>query len=357
MRVRLLARMPSTAYSGGRLLALTMAEALAHAGAEVDFLVDCIPFMYQEFQSFSRVKLISADFDNLSPWVDTNVDAVIIVPGAFDVHAHGEFARHAIECRAKIALLNFESPNWFNAVSPFKKDAALWEGWDIISEYADMIMSISGEGNKHAKDYYVRCPKRCLFDFSYPGINTILADQARQPKVRKKQIVFLTRVDKHKGFDMLDPLVHRDLAGYAVMVFVGTGKVPPGTVERWKAKFDSVGMGFSLNAPIVGREKFALLKASALNYFPTRFEGFGIPPLEAGYCMLPCACSDLPVLREFGGDAFVYGDPSDPEDMRRAVLEALESTDRIAKGHRHLSNIARIENYGKRMMTMLGRLG
>jgi glycosyltransferase involved in cell wall biosynthesis len=65
-------------------------------------------------------------------------------------------------------------------------------------------------------------------------------------------------------------------------------------------------------------------EASAL-VFPTRFEGFGLPPLEAMARGCPVILSDLPVLREVAGDAGRYVDPADPEAIARAVLDVLDS--------------------------------
>src|SRR5215213_8016876 len=58
-------------------------------------------------------------------------------------------------------------------------------------------------------------------------------------------------------------------------------------------------------------------RASAL-VFPSLYEGFGQPPLEAMACGCPVACSDLPPLREVCGDAAVYFDPEDPEAIAAA---------------------------------------
>jgi glycosyltransferase involved in cell wall biosynthesis len=63
-------------------------------------------------------------------------------------------------------------------------------------------------------------------------------------------------------------------------------------------------------------------RASAL-VFPSRYEGFGQPVLEALACACPVACSDLPPLREVAGDAVVYFDPHDPESIASATLEAV----------------------------------
>jgi len=103
-------------------------------------------------------------------------------------------------------------------------------------------------------------------------------------------------------------------------------------------------------------EKFTLLKNSAVLYFPTRFEGLGLPPLEAAYCGLPCACSDLPVLRELGGDAFVYGNPDDETDMRRAVLEAIESRDRVRAAQPRMMEIGSMDRCGLRMKALLQKV-
>lgn len=56
--------------------------------------------------------------------------------------------------------------------------------------------------------------------------------------------------------------------------------------------------------------------------FPTRIEGFGIPPLEALSFGIPAVCSDIPVVREVCGDTVRYADPDDPSDFARAIREA-----------------------------------
>ena len=63
-------------------------------------------------------------------------------------------------------------------------------------------------------------------------------------------------------------------------------------------------------------------RASAL-VFPSLYEGFGQPVLEALACACPVACSDLPPLHEVAGDAAVYFDPLDPESIAAATLEAI----------------------------------
>jgi glycosyltransferase involved in cell wall biosynthesis len=63
-------------------------------------------------------------------------------------------------------------------------------------------------------------------------------------------------------------------------------------------------------------------RASAV-VFPSLYEGFGQPVLEALACACPVGCSDLPPLREVAGDAAVYFDPLDSESIASATLEAI----------------------------------
>lgn len=67
-----------------------------------------------------------------------------------------------------------------------------------------------------------------------------------------------------------------------------------------------------------------LYRRAAALVFPSRYEGFGLPVLEAMACGCPVACSDLEVLREVAGDAAVFFAPDRPESVAAGVREALE---------------------------------
>jgi glycosyltransferase involved in cell wall biosynthesis len=67
----------------------------------------------------------------------------------------------------------------------------------------------------------------------------------------------------------------------------------------------------------------ALWRIADCAAFPTRAEGFGLPVVEAMQRGVPVACSDIPVLREVGGDAVHTFDPDDPRAAAAAILAAL----------------------------------
>jgi glycosyltransferase involved in cell wall biosynthesis len=65
--------------------------------------------------------------------------------------------------------------------------------------------------------------------------------------------------------------------------------------------------------------------------FPSLYEGFGQPPLEAMACGCPVAVARTTSLPEVCGDAAEYFDPLSPEDIAAATVRALEGS-RVEKG-------------------------
>lgn len=68
----------------------------------------------------------------------------------------------------------------------------------------------------------------------------------------------------------------------------------------------------------------ALYSAADAFLFPTLYEGFGVPVLEAQRCGVPVVASQSGSLPEIAGDAAVLVDPDDPQsicDGLRSVLE------------------------------------
>jgi glycosyltransferase involved in cell wall biosynthesis len=71
----------------------------------------------------------------------------------------------------------------------------------------------------------------------------------------------------------------------------------------------------------VPEEDLAALLSGALAFvFPSLYEGFGLPVVEAMACGTPVVCSQTSSLPEVAGDAALLVDPLDPEDLAGALL-------------------------------------
>lgn len=75
---------------------------------------------------------------------------------------------------------------------------------------------------------------------------------------------------------------------------------------------------------IVDDELVDFYNLADLFVFPSLYEGFGIPPLEAMACGTPVVCSDNSSLPEVVGDAAYTFDPYNEEEIRSAMEKVLE---------------------------------
>lgn len=67
--------------------------------------------------------------------------------------------------------------------------------------------------------------------------------------------------------------------------------------------------------------------ASAFVY-PSIYEGFGIPPLEAQSCGCPVLVADIPPLHEVVSDSGIYCNPYDIKDIAKGMNEILENREK-----------------------------
>ncbi len=71
-------------------------------------------------------------------------------------------------------------------------------------------------------------------------------------------------------------------------------------------------------------ELVSLYRSAAALVFPSLYEGFGLPPLEAMACGCPVACSVAASLPEVCGDAARYFSPDDPAEIAAAAGDVLD---------------------------------
>lgn len=64
--------------------------------------------------------------------------------------------------------------------------------------------------------------------------------------------------------------------------------------------------------------------------FPSFYEGFGLPVLEAMACGTPVICSDATSIPEVGGDAVLYCNPNSVQDIKEKI-EQLIGSDKLQK--------------------------
>jgi glycosyltransferase involved in cell wall biosynthesis len=79
-----------------------------------------------------------------------------------------------------------------------------------------------------------------------------------------------------------------------------------------------------------------LYRLAAVFVFPSLYEGFGLPPLEAMACGTPVVTSNVSSLPEVAGGAAILVDPYDPASIADGISRAVSDTtlrrELVAKG-------------------------
>jgi glycosyltransferase involved in cell wall biosynthesis len=109
--------------------------------------------------------------------------------------------------------------------------------------------------------------------------------------------------------------------------------------ELMLAALGADGLGYVENEDLP-----ALYRGAEVFVYPSRFEGFGIPVIEAMACGVPCVVSSHASLDEACGDAAVRADPEQPEELAEGIRRALADRDRlVARGLAHARRFSWLE--------------
>lgn len=357
MKISIFAKNSPGIYSGGRYHSWIIAESLASAGNQVTYITNNIPAFIGDFTdcpAHDKIKFIlTDDFRTSLPSERQDIAAVVPQLTYLDTF-FSDVSNFAKTRCARLVLWNFESPNWFNEFSPTKRDPALWEGMINLCHQKCLVISTAKIGMDYAKKFFTRFPETTEFDYCYPAINSIKADQVERSK-KTKRIILLTRFsDDHKGGKEIQKLLIPEMKGYTLVIIVGNCRL--GYQERISLlrKASGYGVKIEFKFAISDAEKFKEIKQSSLLLFPSLFEGYGYPPIEAGYCGVPCVCFDLDVLKEVNHDQVVYVPYKNYKKYNETTAELIKGTKTFDPDPEYYT-FATITAYGRKLHDIFER--
>ncbi|MFM0041898.1 glycosyltransferase family 4 protein [Paraburkholderia sediminicola] len=160
-------------------------------------------------------------------------------------------------------------------------------------------------------------------------IDRLVADNeilAQHSLVRDQYVLAVSSINPTKNFARLVE-AFSNLGSDPLMKLVIVG----GTNEAVFSAARSSDIGNAANVIHVGyvsdQKVKALYQNAACFAFPSVYEGFGIPPLEAMRCRCPVLAARAASLPEVCGDAVVYCDPYSVDDIRQRLSEILGDAD------------------------------
>ncbi|MGB7589964.1 MAG: glycosyltransferase family 1 protein, partial [Terriglobia bacterium] len=107
------------------------------------------------------------------------------------------------------------------------------------------------------------------------------------------------------------------------LILVGGDGYGSGTIHDYIRR-QGLGPRVQVRGYVALEELQSLYQSASVLLFPSLEEGFGIPVLEAMANGLPVVASRTASLPEVGGEAALYVDPHDPQDIADKVLRAVE---------------------------------
>jgi len=158
---------------------------------------------------------------------------------------------------------------------------------------------------------------------AYPGVDAGFAPTGERSELGRPYLLTVATLEPRKNLaTLLD--AHRRLSGSGLALAVagaaGWGEQPaldlPGVLR----------LGYTPHDELPG-----LYRGASVFVYPSRFEGFGMPVLEAMACGVPCVVSTHPSLDEVCGDAAVRVDPLDPAAVAGGIERALAERDELVR--------------------------
>lgn len=219
----------------------------------------------------------------------------------------------------------------------------------LMRFYADSSAAVLTDSENSKRDIIARLgvsPER--ISVNYPGVDTAVfygrkdaVSQVRKLGILSPYILYVGNSNPHKNVDGLVKaysLIPEALSAGRRLVLAGVGDyalpagIDPGGVVKL-ARVPAADLPFLYSAA----EVFA---------FPSFYEGFGLPPLEAMACGCPVASSSASCLPEILGDACLYFDPASVESIKSALAALL--SDKGTRDTLRLKGLAQAKKYAPR---------
>jgi len=236
---------------------------------------------------------------------------------------------------AHISMANFLG---FNFVKKLYSNLVLYVGL----QKADLITTISGFSkaeicNFHNVDKKIKVIHLGIDHYYFQPIksDSLLSNVKSKYNLPEKYILFVGNVKPNKNLKTLVLAFEKLIETNPDIFLVIVGK-KEGFITEDTGLFELISQNPILAQNIyftgyVNTEDLpAIYQLAHIFAFPSLYEGFGFPPLEAMAMGTPVVASSVTSIPEICGDGVIYFDPNDPKDLLSKILKLLNDNSLIA---------------------------
>lgn len=192
------------------------------------------------------------------------------------------------------------------------------ENKKVLLYKAGLILAISNSTKNDLIRLYNLPPEKIEVVYLAASLNKEMSVSKEQLNLPQKYLLYVGNRDFYKNFNNFLLAIESLLRDNSDVFLIAAGG---GMFNADELKlFESKKLKNKILYKTAEDKSLATLYSNALAFvFPTLYEGFGIPALEAMNCDCPVIMSNTSSLPEVGGDAAIYFDPTKIDDMREKI--------------------------------------
>ena len=219
---------------------------------------------------------------------------------------------HALPLRCPVpALLTVQDLSW-------ERDPSVFGFWDLLTFKVFVRRSVRRA--RHVFAISARTKRDLMEVYGTPEQKISVTPLAPDPDFKPAGehdsfLLFVSAIEPRK-----QPLQAIDAANA-----VGRKLVVVGPAKDAELAAELTRRGADVRGYVPKEELVRLYQAAACLVFPSRYEGFGLPVVEAMACGTPVVAAPEPALQEVAGDAAVFSD-----DLAGGITRALTERERLS---------------------------
>lgn len=205
----------------------------------------------------------------------------------------------------------------------------------LLSMYsADQIITVSEAMKGEIMDIMPRANVAVIYNgIAYEAFDSIMGEQVEEVKRKyelpRQFLLTVGHLERRKNYKRLvAALYHLRQQGFGHKLVIVGNDSGEGTALRKTIAEYGLQKDVLILSNLTNRELRCVYKLADLFVFPSEYEGFGIPILEAMAAEIPMVMSDIPVFREITQNQGSYFPFDDPFAMSEKIAEGLSSDEK-----------------------------